>query len=1116
MEGLGSDAETSFAVLGPLQVGHGGKPVQIGGRRLRALLSLLAGSAGKTVSSSVLVDGVWGESPPANVTNALQALVSRARAALAPGASREGGALVAGDATGYRLAVSPGQVDAHRFAALADTGRRALAGGDAHLAWTSLGEALALWRGPVFTDLADGDTASLWTARLEAARLAALEDRFEAALRLGRFAQATAGLPALVAAHPLRERLRAQLMRALYGEGRHVEALAAYEDARETFADRLGADPSPDLAAVHLAMLKGEWREERGAPPEPPPDPAPGPVSDAAPGGVAMRHAPAPPDAERTRRSTLPARLTSFVGRETDVAAVGDLLAANRLVTLLGPGGAGKTRLAVESAEPLAGHGRLPGGVRLVELAGVAAGADAREVAEAVSAAVGVRPGHFQPGLAAVEAQRPHDPLERLLGALTGRHLLIILDNCEHVIESAALVVDQVLAECPEVRVLVTSREPLNITGETLWAVSPLHVPSPGEPARSSAEAPAVRLFADRAAAVRSGFSVADHLDVVVRICRELDGMPLAIELAAARLRSMSPQDLADRLDDRFRVLTGGSRTALPRHKTLRAVVEWSWDLLDERERMLARRFGVFAGGARLAAAERVCGGEGLDPADVLDLLGRLVDKSLVTVTVEGGRSGEARYTMLETIRAYALERLSESGERERMRLAHAEHVTRFVEEIEPGLRDRRQLDVLAAMSAEHDNASAAIRWAVDAGRGDIALRLVGALGWYWWLTGHRNEAVARSREALRAGEGAPPHARLVVRAVHNLNVYEQLQLVSGTEAAALLRDIQESAVAVGRESHPFAAMATSVIALAADEHTEPDCVAALRTHSDPWVRTWARMLRGFLGIGNGRVAEGERETELALAGFEALGDRWGAASCLAALAETNYLRGRVGESADQSRAAIAMTEEFGAPEHTLHLRGRLAASLWTAGEREAAEAELARAVQIMTEAWDPLTAVILLVLRGDFARERGRYAEARRDYTEALALIGRSRQALDTMRAPACTSLAMLALQEGDLEEARLLMADALESAMLRAEGPVVSVAAVGCASLAFADGEPERAAMLLGWAARMRGFEEVVGFDHVRVTEAVRAALGTEEFSRCHERGRRVSREGAAALVR
>jgi predicted ATPase/DNA-binding SARP family transcriptional activator len=580
--------------------------------------------------------------------------VSRPRRAL-PAAVIEAGP------SGYRLAIKPQDTDIVRFEELAAAGRAQL-GTDPAAAAATLRRALGLWRGPALPEVAGTGFGGAVVARLEEERLAAIEHRVDADLLTGPAEPLVAELEELVVAHPLREPLAARLMRTLHAAGRRGAALEVYEQTRKRLADQLGADPSAELAALHLELLT---------------EPAPSPPNPAAA---------APP-------TNLPAELTSFVGRDAELVQVAGLLGAHRLLTLTGPGGAGKTRLAVEAA-----RAELPAttdGVWLVELAPVS---DPAEVPSAALAALGLREQAllYSRGPAGAPADEQADALGRLLTALAGRRALLVLDNCEHLVAAAARLAGRVLAACPQVRVLATSREPLGITGEALWTVGPLTLPPDpavtsngteraGSPAPAISEYASVRLLAQRARAVLPGFEVtAANALAVARICRALDGMPLAIELAAARLRTLSPDQVAARLDDRFGLLTGGSRIALPRHQTLRAVVDWSWDLLDEAEQVLWRRFATFAGGATLEAAEQVCAGSVIAPGQLLDRLTALADKSLLSV--RHGPQGP-RYRMLEIIRAYGLERLAEAGERDALRQAHARYFTRLAEVSQEYLR---------------------------------------------------------------------------------------------------------------------------------------------------------------------------------------------------------------------------------------------------------------------------------------------------------------------------------------------------------------------------------------------------------------------------------------------
>src|SRR5215469_15897199 len=714
-----------IGMLGPLEIrADDGALLEMPGARIRALLVALALEPGRVVPRARLVDWIWGEQPPSDVANALQALVSRLRRVLPAGT-------IDGQAGGYRLAVEPQDVDAVRFRQLVDQAR----GGDDLQRARLLRDALELWRGAAMEDVGLQDSAAFEAVidQFDGLRLAAMEDLCDAEIRLGRGAELVTQLTELVALHPVRERLVAALMRALAAAGRGAEALIVYQRAREALADALGVDPSPELSALHVALLRGEL----GAPQD----------------RVTKAH--------EDRKTNLRAELTTFVGRLADVTAVRKLIAEHRLTTLTGPGGSGKTRLAVETARSLLGD--LPDGAWLVDLASIGVSGD---VAQSALAALGLRD--------ALLGGAPNaDPMDRLIAAIREREMLLILDNCEHVIDSAASFAHRVLGECQGLRILATSREPLGITGEALWQVEPLALPAKGADLVEVASSQAVQLLQDRAGAVRKDFAINAHtLSSMARICRALDGIPLAIELAAARLRTMSLDQLANRLDDRFRLLTSGSRTAWPRHRTLRAVVDWSWELLTDAERMVLRRFSVFSGAASLEAAERVCAGDAVEQEQVLDVLTSLAEKSLLLA--EG--DGAPRYRMLGTIKEYAAQRLAEAGESDLVRRAHLAYFTELTETAEPHLRRAEQLEWLATLEAEHDNIGAAMRGALAAGQAQQAMRLAAAAGWYWWLGGHRTEGT----ELIVAATKTPGQVTDDVRAM----VYALMVLFLGSGRA--------------------------------------------------------------------------------------------------------------------------------------------------------------------------------------------------------------------------------------------------------------------------------------------------------------------------------------------
>ncbi|MEV0850601.1 BTAD domain-containing putative transcriptional regulator [Streptomyces sp. NPDC049954] len=691
-----------YRILGATEAyDDSGAPVRLGGARLRTLLTALALRAGRTAGVDTLIDEVWEEDPPSDAPAALQALVGRLRRVL-------GRSAIASAPGGYRLDVPPDDVDVHRFTRLATEGAAALDAGEHERAARLLHEALDLWRGPALADLPGQPGAA---RRPEDLRRTALRHRAEADLALGRPPAAlVAELRELTEAAPYDEPLHALLLRALRADGRPADALAAYERVRHTLAERLGTSPGPELRRVHEELLHEDARTATASPPfgrdASPSEPARPPQSPAA----------AP-------RGNLRPRLTSFVGREPELAAIRAELRTSRLVTLTGPGGSGKTRLAEEAAATLPQ-------AWLAELAPLER---PEAVPGAVVSALGLRDTLLGTGAGGGERgpAAAQEPLDLLIDHCASRELLLILDNCEHVVEAAAELAETLLTRCPRLTVLATSREPLGVPGESVRPVDPLP------------EAPAARLFAERGAAVRQDFRPEDDAEAVEEICRRLDGLPLAIELAAARLRMLTPRQIADRLDDRFRLLTGGSRTVLPRQQTLRAVVDWSWDLLDEAERTVLCEASVFAGGWDLAAAEAVCSGP------VAALTGSLVDKSLLVAAPAPAGDG-MRYRMLETIHEYAAERaagrtdlLDAAGRR------HGQYFLAFVTRADPLMRSAGQLPWIRRTETELDNIRAALSRAVRLRDEDLATGLVLRTGWFWWLRNYRVEGAAWAGHTL-------------------------------------------------------------------------------------------------------------------------------------------------------------------------------------------------------------------------------------------------------------------------------------------------------------------------------------------------------------------------------
>ncbi|MER6469598.1 BTAD domain-containing putative transcriptional regulator [Streptomyces collinus] len=897
-----------YRLLGPTQaLRPDGTPVPIGGARLRALLSVLALRTGRTVPAGVLVDEVWGADTPADATGALQALVGRLRRTLGTDA-------VASADGGYRLAADPDDIDLNRFDRLTGEGLGALADGDPAKAAAVLDDALALWHGPALADLPDRAAEAV---RWETRRLDALRARHTAALALGHAEQTLPELAALCDSHPLDEPLQALRLRALRDAGRPAQALAGYEDVRRLLADRLGSDPGPELRALHAELLSEE-------PPRAAPEPAP-------------------------RPGNLPARLTSFVGREADIEAIGADLATARLVTLLGPGGAGKTRLSQEAAEAVRHDAR--DGVWLAELAPVD---DPDAVPQAVLTAIGAREtvlhGAGAESMRAV-ADRHDDPAERLVEHCARRRMLLILDNCEHVVEAAAQLAERLLAHCPGLTLLATSREPLGVPGELVRPVEPLPEPV------------ALRLFADRGAAARPGFRIGDDPEACAEICRRLDGLPLAIELAAARLRMLTPRQIADRLDDRFRLLTSGSRTVLPRQQTLRAVVDWSWDLLDTDERDVLIRLSVFAGGCDLAAAEAVCG-----PV-ALDALGSLVDKSLVVAAPSA--DGQMRYRLLETVAEYASERLDETGRRTEAERAHLTYYRELTRTTDPLLRGPGQRAAVDRLQLEYENVRTALRHAIAGRDEQEALCIIHGLIWYWQMRDLRVEARNLCREVMELGpdpfeepvrraapvwqrctDTPPPYtgelldeARRGLHLAHLACMDTELETWQTPAAQAKMRAITR----VYEPGMPQTCRAPGMLWFFAELLTGG--VDRLRVILDACVRTcrdtpgfeWElagtlQMRANILANRTEWAGDATRDADEALEIFERLGDAWGAAEALSARGESYERKGHYEAAAADFRAAVAHAERLGARAQTAVLGIRLGAVLLETGEPEQGE----------------------------------------------------------------------------------------------------------------------------------------------------------------------------------
>ncbi|MFG2332529.1 ATP-binding protein [Streptomyces sp. NPDC048604] len=1090
----------SYRILGPTRaLGPDGAELPLGGGRLRALVAALAAAGGRVVDVAGLVADVWGEddTPAAERTPAVQALVGRARRLL----GRDAVLSVPG---GYRLAVERDDVDLYRFERLAEEGAAALRAGEPGRAATLLDEALGLWRGPALADLPDrgGDPRAV---RAERRHVEARRDRLAADVALGRAAQALAPLAALTAEHPLDEPLHVLRLRALRAAGRPAEALAAYEAVRTVLADRLGTDPGPELRAMHAELL---------------------------------RPTASPPG----RAAGLPSRLTTFVGRGAELDILARELTTRRLVTLTGAGGVGKTRLSLEAADRAGAA--WPDGVRLVELAAVRDGA---AVPAAVLTALGARETHLWAASGAPEAAG-RDALTRLVEHCGRQRILLLLDNCEHLVDAAAALAETLLTHCPGVTILATSREPLGVPGEAVRPVEPLP------------EATALRLFAERGASARPGFAVDEDPEAAAEICRRLDGLPLAIELAAARLRLLTPRQIADRLDDRFRLLTTGARTVLPRQQTLRAVVDWSWDILTDPERRVLRRLSVFSGGCDLAAAEAVCTTASATDA-TLELLGALVDKSLV-VAAPDPVAGGMRYRLLETVAEYGAERLDEAGERGAVEERHLVHYRELARATDPELRGPGQGRGLARLEAEHGNLRAALRTAVARGAEQDGLCLVLSLSWFWQLREHQDDARTWGTAVAALGPDpflppVRPVPPLTGRPTDASPPWAEEQLWEARRGVRMLLVAAQGGDGAGAFEDPEARTRLAAVVdayrpglpqnrrqpglmwyfarLMLGEYTTLGeslnaLVDACEEGRDggpaaDWDLGSALLMRAKL-LG-GRGADADR----ALALFEAARDSWGIAESLSARGEAYERAGRLAEAAASYERAMAAAVDLGAWSQVPVFKARLAGvRLRTAGDdpaaREAAERALGDAAAESERLGGQPVGIASLLLIQHFG-ETGRTHLARRqlalmegrftsDTPDLFTGMGSGlRGWFDCLDGRTASAAAELARAMEQLETLAYLVA------------PHLVIGQFPTAAWAFAsEGRAEDAARLLGAYDALGGDPDEVAFRPVtaateaairaRAESVARRSLTEDRYAVLHAEGAALTAREAAGLVK
>jgi predicted ATPase/DNA-binding SARP family transcriptional activator len=1015
-------------------------------RKVRRLVEFLALAHSHRLHREQLMELLWPDLAPAAAANNFYQALHLARRALDPTGGSGPYYLPLQDEMVHLCPAEPPWIDVEAFE---DAARRARHSQDA----AAYMAALDLYAGDL---LPDERYEEGFDARREALRqdhLALLAELAELYTARAAYTEAIATFRKAIANDAAHEDAHRGLMRVYALDGQRAQALRQYGALQEALEGELGAKPEERSRQLHQQILDGTYPPARSQQ-----SPAPA-IAEIA---LQPPHAPDIPH-------NLPIPATSFVGRERERAEVSALLATTRLLTLTGPGGCGKTRLALATAMDV--RGGYPDGAWLIALAPLA---DPELVPQAVAATFGVWEA----------AGRPI--LETLIGYLKPRRALLALDNCEHLVDACARLCDALLGTCPHIRLLATSREPLHVAGETTWPVPSLPLPDMHKPPSPDTlmNYAAVRLFVDRARAAVPPFALNEgNAATVAEICASLDGLPLAIELAAAQVRVLAPQQIAGRLADRFRLLVGGSRTAQSRQQTLKAALDWSYHLLAERERTIYRRLAVFARGFSLDAAELVGADEPIQTAEILAIVTALVDKSLLLMEDQGGA---ARYRFLNTIRQYGLERLNESADAAQVRRRHARYFLALAEATEPELHGRHQTFWLAQLEREHDNLRAALAWSLgtaDADDGDVALRLAGALAWFWRVRGHLTEGRRWLQAALARAE-LWPHTPAQAKTLASAGAFAVFQGDYGT-ASAWLEASAAIARALGDRRSLAYALAWRSLAeafqgnVAAVRALDGESRAIFRELGDAWGLALALMLAGIPAAESGDDALAQARFAESLALFSELGDAWGIADATINLANMAYRQGDF--AAARERLENVLEVERNAPDKWVFVRA--------------------------------------LSLLGEVARAQG---DIRTAATACAGSVAAARElGLTAMIEPwSLRSLGFVACAQGDLPRARAHFAESLK--LFRAGDATLGIAAclAGFAAIASAEREPARAARLLGAAtARLDAIPAALApadrADYERTLAAVRAELGAEGFAAAWAEGAALALEQALATA-
>ena len=1036
--------QAQFRLLGPMSMTVDGQSAKLPGAAERALMAQLLLAPGRTIPATLLVDRLWSEATlPVDPMNALQIRVSKLRRSLKAVGLED---VVARQGVGYRADVDPAQVDAHTFERRLREARASNETGapDGHSTeqLERYDDALSLWSGDPLSDFATEQWAIAEAARLSELKIAAMTERAQVALGLGRHAEVVAQLEPVVAADPTLEAMAGLLMVALYRSGRQADALEVFARTRDDLDDNLGLEPSLTLRSLHERVLRQD--PSLGGPT----DLAPPPVVVPIPRGRA---------AGAVRATNLPTVVRALIGRDAQLDSLTGLVAETRLLSLIGPGGAGKTSLALATTARVADD--FEDGAFGVRLAAIN---DPDQVPMAVADALAVPMDG---------AAGDRDVRQRLINFLGHKHLLLLVDNCEHVVDAVAGLIDDVLGRCPHVTVMATSREALAVPDEVQVTIGPLETPPEDVHPGQVLDFAAAQLFVERARAVRPG-SVFDEKDLTAigRICRSLDGIPLAVELAAARTSALSPVDIAGRLNQRFTLLTSGTRTAEARQQTLRATVDWSYDLLGDAEQKVFDRLSVFQGGWTLHAAEEVVADPDMGPGEVLDVVGRLIERSMVVV--EPGPT--TRYRMLETIRQYAVERLAARSQTDEIARRHAGHFRELALDSEMSLRGHGQRATLEALRADQPNIRAALAWLGGPGRDpDAALSMAGSLGLFWHLGRHMEGREVLGR-LLAAHDGSPLARASALQAV---SLVERPRACLVHPSPRCEETARESLVLfdeLGERSR--AALSRVLLAVQGVTGAEPaqrerllsEAEAQFDQDGDPWGSAVIGFVRMETALKTGDEAGAVPLGRATASSFRRLDDPWGLSAILYHLGWGLRQFGRYDESARVLEEAIDVATTAGLWNTVQWALADLGVGQLHLGNVAAANDLFDRAASASRQVGDGAGEVLATYGRALVAQVHEDWPTARQGYDAAMAGF-----AVLGTPVPEGLSLAGLARcdeADGDRDSAFVRFEQSLATGRTVGEPGLVATSLEGLARLSSARGDQEEAGRLLVEAARVR----------------------------------------------